>query len=30
LAAIGTPRELEHHENDTVRRLVTEDYNAEP
>jgi phospholipid/cholesterol/gamma-HCH transport system ATP-binding protein len=30
LAALGTPRELEHHENTTVRRLVTEDFNAEP
>jgi phospholipid/cholesterol/gamma-HCH transport system ATP-binding protein len=30
LAALGAPRELEHHEDDTVRRLVTEEYDAEP
>jgi phospholipid/cholesterol/gamma-HCH transport system ATP-binding protein len=30
LAALGTPQELERHENDTVRRLVTEEYNVEP
>jgi phospholipid/cholesterol/gamma-HCH transport system ATP-binding protein len=30
LAALGTPQELESHENETVRRLVTEEYHVEP
>jgi len=30
LAGLGTPQELERHENETVRRLVTEGYNVEP
>ncbi len=29
LAALGTPGDLENHENETVRRLVTEEYHVE-